>query len=351
MYEEKTIKNILNDMLSRVPNDIDKREGSVVYIPISASSVEFAQFYSDLNVALNMVFVDTANTTWLDRLTEQLGITRNQPTYAVRKGLFYNTNDELMDIAINSRYGLDGITYKAIAKISAGTYQLQCEQAGTIGNAQFGNILPIDYTRDLARIELVDILIPGEDLESDESLRNRYYAHVNQPTFGGNIADYKRKTNDIEGVGATRVVPIWNGGGTVKLIILDSNYNSASDVLIAEVQNDIDPTPQGTGLGIAPIGHTVTVTTTTDVSINISTTITIQSGYTVDIIDAINQYFLELKQNWENETIVVRVSQIDSRILNLEGVVDVSGTTINGQNGNIVLTEEQIPKLGMVTIA
>lgn len=31
MYENKTYENLLNGMLERVPDDIDKREGSIVY--------------------------------------------------------------------------------------------------------------------------------------------------------------------------------------------------------------------------------------------------------------------------------------------------------------------------------
>ena len=31
MWENMTYENILNDMLSRVPSNVDKREGSVIY--------------------------------------------------------------------------------------------------------------------------------------------------------------------------------------------------------------------------------------------------------------------------------------------------------------------------------
>lgn len=87
----------------------------------------------------------------------------------------------------------------------------------------------------------------------DEELRERYFETINEKTFSGNIADYKKKTKEIAGVGAVKVVPAWNGGGTVKLMILDSNYNKASNELISRVQETICPNENSNGIGLAPI--------------------------------------------------------------------------------------------------
>lgn len=90
-------------------------------------------------------------------------------------------------------------------------------------------------------------------MESDEDLRQRYFEATNEKTFAGNLADYKKKTKEIAGVGAVKVTPIWQGGGTVKLTILDSNYNKASKQLIDIVQNEICPNKDQSGIGLAPI--------------------------------------------------------------------------------------------------
>lgn len=76
---------------------------------------------------------------------------------------------------------------------------------------------------------------------------------INEKAFSGNIADYKKKTKEINGVGAVKVIPVWNGGGTVKLTILDSDYNKASTQLIEKVQEEICPNMNSNGLGLAPI--------------------------------------------------------------------------------------------------
>lgn len=68
------------------------------------------------------------------------------------------------------------------------------------------------------------------------------------------------------------------------------------------------------------------------------------------IAEAVDAYFLELRKNWsETSQTIVRVSQIENRILGVDGVVDVTGTKLNGTASNMTLTEFCIPKLGGVS--
>ena len=101
------------------------------------------------------------------------------------------------------------------------------------------------------------MLIPGEDEEDTEIFRKRYFDSFDSKAYGGNVEDYLRKTNSIPGVGCTKVTPVWDGDKTVKLTILDANFDRANDTLIEYVQDIIDPTMDATGIGIAPIGHIV----------------------------------------------------------------------------------------------
>ena len=205
--------------------------------------------------------------------------------------------------------------------------------------------------------ELTAVLIPGEDEEDTEVLRTRYLNSFETNPYGGNVADYKEKTNAIAGVGSTKVTPIWNGGGTVKLTILDSNFDKATTTLIDIVQETIDPSASpGQGLGVAPIGHVVTVDTVTEVTVNISSTITLDSGYTwgmveADVLASMEAYLLEVRTDWANQsTSYVRISQIETRLLAIEGIIDITGTTINGVGGNLTLGEYEIPVLGVVNM-
>lgn len=350
-------ETILQRMLDRVPTQIDKREGSIIYNALAPASAELAQMYIVLKNNIDLVFVDTAVDEYLDKLANQVGLIRNEATHAIKKGTFYDENNELFDIVIGERFSIENLIYKAIEKIETGIYKMECETSGVIGNDCTGNLIPVNYIEGLAKGELTDILIPGEDIESDEALRSRYYEATSEKGFGGNVVDYQTKTKEIAGVGAVKVTPIWNGPGTVKLTILDSNYDKASDVLIGTVQNEICPNISNEGLGIAPIGHAVTVDTVTETEIFISSNVTISQTASIDniktkAVELINNYFMELKQQWEkSDSITIRKAQIDTLILNIDDVIDVSNTTLNEVTSNIELSKFKIPKLKEVVFA
>ena len=201
---------ILQRMLDRVPIQIDKREGSIIYNALAPAAAELAQMYILLKNNIDLVFADTAVDEYLDRLANQVGITRNEATYAIKKGLFYDEDNNLMDINIGERFTIEDLVYKAVERIETGTYKMECEAQGTIGNNCVGTLIPVNYIENLAKAELTDILIPGEDQEDDESLRARYYETTSEQGFGGNVVDYQNKTKEIAGVGAVKVTPIWN---------------------------------------------------------------------------------------------------------------------------------------------
>lgn len=358
MYsEENTFDDIMNRALERVDDNIDKREGSVIYDALSPIAAELAQAYIVIDGIIDLVFPDTSVSEFLDRLVEQMGLSRNPATKSIRKGVFYDEEQNKMSIDIGTKFSIDELEYIVTEEIEIGEYKLECSTPGTIGNEPQGILLPVEYNvKNLGIAQLTDILIPGEDEETDEALRARYYEQANEKSFAGNIADYRKRTKEIEGVGAVKVIPVWNGGGTVKLIILDSDYNVASSVLINDVQQEICPNKEPSGLGIAPIGHIVTVTTPNEFVIDVSTSIQYTEGASIDTVKPIIQqqlekYFLELRTKWEEaETTVVRTSQIESIILNIEGVLDISHTTMNGSALNIQLDKEKIPILGEVNI-
>lgn len=73
------------------------------------------------------------------------------------------------------------------------------------------------------------------------------------------------------------------------------------------------------------------------------------ADYRTQIEAAIADYFLELAEVWaDNKITIVRISQIENRILNLPYIVDVGGTILNGVAENVTLQGDYIPKVGAV---
>lgn len=349
MYEHITYESILKRMLSQVPVSMDKREGSIIYDALAPAALEMQNMYIELDTILKESFADTQSREYLIRRAAERGITPEAATRAILQGEFN------IDVPIGARFSLDDLNYIVTERIVAGQFKMACETAGEVGHSKTGTLIPIDYIAGLEKAELTEILIPGEDQEDTEHLRNRYYSSLEARAFGGNIQDYKEKTNALPGVGGVKVYPVWDGGGTVKLVVIDSTYSIPSAALLAATQTAIDPeSNQGEGIGFAPIGHKVTVEGVEETAVNIETQITYQDGWNWKDIqpyaeETIDGYFKELTQSWANEDqLVVRISQIETKLLNLPGVIDIGDTKLNKQPQNLILDENQIPKRGEV---
>ena len=338
MFEEYTFEVILNAMLARVPDTIDKRQGSIVYNALAPAAVELQNMYINLDVILNETFADTASREYLIKRAEERGITPYPATHCIVKA---EITPSSLELSIGERFSLDKFNYIVTEKISDGNYKLQCEETGAEPSYVLGQLIPINYIQGLEYAEITEILIPGEDEESTEDFRKRYFLSVQTEAFGG-----------------VKVYPVWNGGGTVKLVIQNSLFQQPSLTLINQVQTIIDPIQNsGTGLGIAPIGHVVTVAGVGVEDIDIVSEITLQDGYVwEDVKDlaeqTINQYLLELNSDWENQNnIIVRISQIETHLLNISGIIDVADTEINNVAENYQAQANNIVALNSLSPA
>ena len=351
MYETQTFETIMDRCLSRVSSSVDKREGSVIY-----DALALATLYTELSNILDRAFPDTATGEDLDRKCMERGVIRRQATAAVRKGVFTSSSGAVFSVPIGTRFSGGEINYTITGALDTpGAYSLTAETPGEIGNDFYGTLLPIDFVDGLAGAELEDILIPGKDTESDDSLRERYFNSYDNQAFGGNQSDYKERVSALAGVGGVKVFRTPSGGGTVGLTIVDSEWSVPSSTLIASVQNAVDPlTDQGSGIGFAPIGHTVTVSGVTGRTINVNFNLTLENNVSwpdvqAAVTAAIRGYFQSLIKLWaDSEAITVRISQVETRVLAVPGVLDVENTTLNAVSANIQLTGTEIPVLGEV---
>lgn len=346
MFEHMTFDFILGQMLDRVPNDVDKREGSIIYDALAPTAMELAETYSNMDVLLLRTYAATADGADLDKRVEESGVFRKQASAAIRRGVFTDREGLPFKVPKDSRFQVDGLVFTVQDEIELGNYRLLAMVPGAIGNQVFGEMVPLEDLNGLGAATLTDVLIPGEDDESDESLYEKYQDHINDVAFGGNRADYKQKVLGLQGVGGVQLFRAPRGGGTSGVRIIDSEFNVPSPELIAYVQEKMDPeVNSGDGFGLAPIGHTVLVSPVEDVPVTFSAELSLSDlsiGQVEPLIEAvIEEYLLELRKMWNRGLpLTVRLSQMESRILDIEGVEDIFNATLNGALNNLVLPEE-----------
>ena len=373
-FTQDTYQNLRQEMLDRVPDTYDKRDTAPIPTAISPAAYALAGFYLSLDQVQRSAFIQTAVGESLDMLAVIGGLTRYPASAAVRLGVFNAS------VPIGARFstinGTNSINFAVTAAATVSEpeegftyYQLTAETAGTIGNEYTGPILPITTIPGLTSAQITDILVPGDDTETDDAFRERLIEALNNRPFGGNIADYRQNVLAIDGVGGVQVYPTWNGGGTVKLSVLGADFLPASPTLVENVQNAIDPPPnQGLGLGLAPIGAKVTVVAPTELTVNVSATLMLAAGYAIGQVQepveqAIETYLLSVRQEWDTNTSSTAVSyaadvyvaRITAAIVGVTGVVNATNVQLNGGTADLILTEtgetQQVPVIGTVTLS
>ncbi|MDP9700610.1 putative phage protein gp47/JayE [Paenibacillus intestini] len=351
MYEQETFEVILNRMLDKIPDGVDKREGSIIYDALAPAAVEMAQMYIELDINANLKFADTASGEYLDRAVAWSGITRKPPTKARWSASFQDQEGKPVEVPSESRFSTGERVYRTVEPIAAGQYVLECEIAGAEGNEYTGTLLPIDYIAGLTTARLTKLLVPGEDEETDQALYDRYQDKVSRPITSANKYQYELWARENSGVGKAKAFPLWNGPGTVKVALLNNEMHAPAEGVIEAVQQYIDPSQDGMGEGAAPIGPVVTVVGAEEVPIHIEVQVTLASGSTYDgvkslIETGVTAYLKELAF----ADPLVRWTRIANVILDIPPVIDYSNLLVNGGMSNLEITSGAVAVLGTVKV-
>ncbi len=401
MYEHITYEGLVKRMMDRAlasNKNLDSREGSLLFLAEAPAAVELQNLYIALDNILKETFADTASREYLILRAMERGLSPGPATPAV---LEMTITPETLKLEMGERFSIGELNYYVSRYNGGGVYEITCETVGEAGNDYGRTVIPIEYVEGLETCTVTAQLIPGEDEEDTEVFRQRYFDSLNLQAFGGNRADYLQKVNAIPGVGGVKVYRAWNSnispsemippeetkdwidsltqippdiavwlqavyhagknslltvGGTVKLVIIDSTFSVPSDTLVDAVQTAIDPTQNaGEGVGLAPIGHVVKVFPVVEETVNLAFSLYYQREWGWDDVkpyaeEAINGYFLEMARGWadQEEALTVRISQLESRLLGIPGVLDVANTKINGKAANYLLPLDTIPLLGNI---
>ena len=372
-FQSKDYDYFLRKMLDAVPDNVDKREGSIIYDALAPAALVMGQQSLDMANVIKETYIKTASGEFLDYRAIEHGTSRYPATQTEAKAKVLNDKKEPLDnVQIGDKFASigDSPIFYAVTKINSDlTIELTAETAGSSANSYIGQILPVTPNDLLSWAEITEITAPARDVESDDHLRARLLSSQSWIAYGGNVADYLDMTSKIDEVGAAQIYPTWNGSGTVKVVILNNDLMPASASLVQKVKNTLDPEDkQAEGYGLAPIDHAVTVTAPeilkVDVSIQLQLTdqankVAVEKG----IKDMLNELFSELRKDWNtiNATVgrgyslSIYRSRILSKIMLIDGVADSQLPKLNGEDKDIhlIFSNEvsQLPILGEVTIS
>lgn len=361
--QDQTEEAIRQRMLARVPDQVDKSEGSFIWDSLAPAAYELFLSANWAQEVLKRGFASTTFGSYLDLRCEEHGIARRPAVAAKGQVQFLGKPGTTVPAGTRVATSADpvsgtaSIEFETTAEAILGTdgtalISVKAVEAGSLGNVAVEAInIPVSAVPGVTGIFNPAPTTGGTEAESDESLLERLMLKVRSPGTSGNKADYLQWGLEVDGVGGVQVQPLWNGPGTVKVFIIDREKRAASADLVTAVQNYIAPDP-AIGSGKAPIGATVTVAPAAEIAIHVSAKLTLATGASLiqaqnAIGDVLRDYLKELAFSDS----VVRYSRLSAILLDIPQIVDVTDLKLNEGTGNIEVALGQVAVPGTVNVS
>lgn len=328
--DEYTPEAVTERMRAALQNPASKYEGSFAMDTLQAVAQEISRAVVMRIVDyIDLTMLDTAVDEFLDRRGEDYGLKRNPATPAVGYVLFKGAEGTIIPKGLTVLSDTNTYTtdYEAVIP-SSGTLSVKvtCTVAGTAGNILAGAITGIRSTESIDGVTVTneEAFEGGTEAETDESYRSRIYEKIQMPIASGNANSYVYWAKQVSGVGNARCIPLWNGAGTVKVVILSSDGTAPDDTIIENVAKYIETQ--------RPIGAQVTVSKAEEKAVKIEGTIKLTGGYRLtDVQNEVSRIIREYLTGiaYEEESKVLSYFKISDLIFNVDGVADVLDYTIN----------------------
>ena len=359
-YFNETAEDVTNRAIKNAPANINTIEGDLFWDAIKPFSEEIAKFRKVLLLqTLKMGITQTATGKFLDLKGEADGIPRKEGSPSIQRiqiiaaegtkinaGRIVSTESDEYNDAIQFLI-LETIT---IDSTEIGITTAECLISGKIGNVAPGSITMLTKSiNGVKQITNTEIIKEGIDDESDQDYLERILENASNPPNSANDAHYEKWARECIGVADCKVIPQWDGNGTVKVIIVADGHKAANETLLQEVHDYIDPYPK-MGKGQAPIGAKLTVASCKEKAINIKVNLALADGYILNTCKDVFSESLDeyLKQLSFKKTKYISFARIGNLILNVPGVIDYSDLYLNNMTSNCSLLEDEIAIRGSI---
>ncbi len=341
MYDARSYDGILAELKKYSELPCSKIEGTFENDVLASNAIEFSKIEVELEEACKQSFLDTATGEYLTMRAKESGTVRRKATKAIGTVTVSGNGTVPKGSIFSTVAGTQFITVADTVISSSGDIEVMAVKSGEDGNVAEETIIQIPMSiPGIIAVTNREPTYNGYSEETDEILRERALEHARNPGTSGNPRHYIEWATSVSGVGTAKVIRAWNGANTVKVVIVDSNFEEASEELIREVSKYIEER--------RTINAIVTVSSAKAKIIDISADIIGNINNTV-FKEKINSYFADIeKKSWNsNVNTSVTCTKIGAILLEA-GAEDYNNLLLNDDNKNIITGAEEIPKLGQV---
>ena len=351
-YDDITPESIKSKMLQDLTvkgAKVETREGSYANTLVSVAAYQLFKLYQQFPSLLSMAFPDENSGEYIDKAAAQIGMSRTPGKTATVVVTFSGTDGTFIP-AETSLYapesGLQFLTVDDVT-IADGTASVTAVAAevGADYNLPAQSITSM-YVNVVGVISVTNNApaTGGVDGESDADLFARYHLRRTLPITSGNKNHYITWASEVAGVSYANCIPLWNGNGTVKVVIAGADRGPVDETVRAACASHIEDN--------RPIGATVTVVSVAEREIPLTATVTLVSGYTKEqVADQLSSAVSQLlTAQTFGEQVTVPFSRFLACLLQCPGVADYSAFTVDGGTTAVTLGAEDVAVVGTVAI-
>jgi uncharacterized phage protein gp47/JayE len=346
MYEGLTPEYIKSDILDGLAL-ADTREGSYTNLLVSPVAYEIWKLYKALDAVVPMVYVDETSGIYIDMRAAEYGVTRKAGTKAtaaaafegmdgtaIAKGKVFMTADSL-------QYTLDE-TVTISGGEAAG--RLTATEIGEKYNAPAGAIFRQVNNQTGITAVISGAAEGGADAETDKALAERFYAYLKRPPTSGNAAHYEYWAKEVDGIENVKVMPLWAGPGTVKLLVVGPGNQPVDGAAVSKAAAHIE--------AARPIGADVTVASAAGLPIDVAAALSLKPSTDAAAVQgAFAQALSAYLEGLAFVDYTVVYNRIGHILMGLPGVVDFSALAVNGAAADVIVGPDEVPVVGNIVVS
>ncbi len=328
-------EQLKENMRSNIKSEASKIEGSFIMDNISVVATELARIMdTELISIVDDMFLDTASGNMLDKKALEFNEKRREARYASGEVVVSAKAGTIISkgVFLESDFG---IFYESLEEVLIGeeekaNIKIKCLEIGSIGNLKGSRINKFkDSLNGVLSVVNESKISGGVDLESDESFRERIYEKIRKPIVSGNKNHYVYLAKQVAGVLKAKVLPLANGNGTLRLIVLSTDYDEVEGEVLENLRKHIEAN--------RPIGADVEIVSAKRKNVSVDIKLSIDSDYDLDEVKA------EIKEELAkyirsisfNENKVLSFYKIGDIIFSASGVKDIISYKLNGSTSSL----------------
>ena len=347
MIIRKTKDEILKNMLNNLSSEYDKTEGGLFYDNLAPVSIELSNFRDIVEYVHRMGFADTSEGIFLEKIAATVGLSRRGAVNSVGEVEIEGETGTIIEVGtkISSDTYIFETTEKKIIDVSKkAIVPTRSVDKGSGCNVGIGAIKYFPVTiQGLTKVTNLKEFKEGYDAETDEELRTRYFIKVREPATSGNIYHYRQWCLAVPGIGGVKIFPLWDGNGTVKLVLMDVNGLSPGTDLMNRVREYVEEQ--------RPIGATVTYNAAISKIVNFTGKVRIGTETTIEkVSEEFKKKVIEYFRKSAFKDDYLSYAKLGNILLNVEGVKDYLDFKMNNGTTNITLGAEDVPTFGTAKI-